>query len=323
MALSYSLRLICLILSCLGILQFAAEFILWALAPLLLRLAARSSARQREQTIYAVQILPAYLAISCVALAFVPNYILHETNLASERVGWFCLAFAAAIAGWYGAGLYRGVHMLMVTTRFTRACKRSSERLPTSHEQPPILTFRELPNRLALIGLLRPFILISSSLLEGDLDPLALEVVLDHERAHAVQHDNWKLLSLQSLPRLNLVLRNGRTWMQLWRNAAECAADDDAVRGETARALLLAEALVSFSRYTSSEESPFVSTALVCGETDLVHRVERLIQPVPPSNAEEGRKGLVLLCSTLAGVIALTMLLPFLGDLPEHILHLG
>jgi beta-lactamase regulating signal transducer with metallopeptidase domain len=208
---------------------------------------------------------------------------------------------------------------------FSRACRRDGQGLAGSPGQTPILTFSGPSHRVALVGLLRPFIFISRSLVEdGGLDPLALEVVIDHERSHAAHRDNWKLLSLHCLPRLNLTLRGGSTWMQLWQNAVEWAADEDAVRGSRTRAFQLAETLVYFSVHAAAQVSRIASTALVCRETDLVTRVDRLINedPVPP--VQDHRLAAVTFWTLLgAAAVLLTMLTPWLHELPEHILHLG
>jgi beta-lactamase regulating signal transducer with metallopeptidase domain len=321
MALSYSLRLLCLIVCSVGLVSIAAEMMLWIVAPLILRLTVGVSARGQELVFCVVQMLPIFCAGGLTGVGLVPNYVIHETNFASERVGWLCLALAFAIVVWFARALVRGVHLLLDTARFARECRMSGEGLPSAQEEISIIAMRGTTDRLALVGLLNPFILISSSLLA--LDPLALEVALDHERAHARRKDNWKMLLLYALPSLNVRLRDGKTWMQHWRNATECAADHEAVRGEKTRALLLAETLVAVGRHARTENVAVVSTALVCGETDLVARVQRLIQPAAEGQLHDPND-VLLLCSTLlGGAIALVILLPVLADMPEHLLHLG
>ena len=325
MALSYPLRLVCLILVSAGLLQLALEFLLWIGSPLLLRLLTSLPIRQRERALYVARIVPFVLALLITVSFCVPCYLSNEMNFASERVGSLCLVLAAAVSAWYGFTAFRGLRIALRTTFFTRACRRNGKGLATSPDQTPILAFSGPSHRVALVGLVRPFIFISRALVEdGGLNPIALEVVLDHERSHATHGDNWKLLSLNFFPRLDLKLRGGGTWMQLWHNVAEWAADEDAVRGSSERAFQLAETLVFFSVHAAARTSGVISTALVCREADLVTRVERLLYREAGSSAQNYRfVGIAFWALLVAAAVFMATLTPWLHELPEHILHLG
>jgi hypothetical protein len=325
MALSYSLRLVCLIVVSAGLLQLALELLFWIGSPLLLRLLASLPIRQRERALYLVRLAPFILALLITVSFCVPWYLSNETNFAAERVSSLCLVLAAGVSAWYGVSAFGGLRIALRTALFTRACKRDGQGMITSPDETPILTFSGPAHRVALVGLVRPFIFISKSLVEdGGLDPLALEVVLDHERSHATQRDNWKLLSLHCVPRLNLRLPTGSTWMQLWQNVAEWAADEDAVRGNSTRAFQLAETLVFFSVHAAARATRIASTALVCREADLVTRVERLINRDAGSSAQYNRYAAVAFWTVLlATALFLATLTPLLHELPEHLLHLG
>jgi beta-lactamase regulating signal transducer with metallopeptidase domain len=325
MALSYSLRLVCLIVVSAGLLQLAFELLFWIGSPLLLWLLASLPIRQRERALYLARLAPFILAVLVTVGFCVPWYVSNETNFATERVGSLCLLLAAAVSTWYGISAFAGLRIALRTMLFTRACRRDGRDVVADPNQTPILAFSGPAHRVALVGLVRPFIFISSSLLEdGGLDPFSLEIVLDHERSHAAQFDNWKLLSLHFLPRLNLTLPGGSTWMKLWQNAAEWAADEDAVRGSSARAFQLAETLVFFSLHAATRIPKVASTALVCREADLVTRVERLIDREAGSSAPRRRyTALALWSMVVAAVLFLATLTPWLRELPEHLLHLG
>ena len=183
---------------------------------------------------------------------------------------------------------------------------------------------------------MRPRIFISTDLLaDGGLDPLALDLILQHEQSHAIQRDNWKLLSLYCLPRLNLPLVGATTWLHQWQSAAEWAADDDAIRGDANRALLLAQTLVAFARrITNARTHEMVSTAFVCGNEGLQLRVNRLLEldlaktdGTGPSSAKMNPSALsaaaALSAMLLGGAAAIAALTPWLHDLSEHLLHLG
>jgi beta-lactamase regulating signal transducer with metallopeptidase domain len=315
MSLSYSLRLVCVIGVSIGLLQILFEVVLWAAAPMLLGLLSTLSARVRERLLYAIQVTPVMLAILFTTCFCVPRYVATETNFASEAVGALCLAIAVAFVLWWTTHVTRGARMFLRTESLVRGYNSPDGIVVTDSATP----------QLGLIGLLRPTIVISRSLTRGRaLDPLALDVVLDHERAHAAQLDNWKLLILRSLPRLNLRLRGAHTWMQLWQQTAEWAADDDAVGGSLSRALALAETLVALARTASGPDGGLACTHLVCRETELAERVERLIAPSAVGPADGRRRaGIAMGLAALSVVTLLVTLASALGDLPERILHLG
>jgi len=324
MILSYPMRLACLVAVSMGLLQIGFELALWLCAPVMLRVVRTLPLRQRERLLYAVQLLPLVLALAFTGLFAVPRYVSNETNFAPEGVGWVCLLLAAALVAWWTARVAGGVRMAVRTARFRRACAGDEAVLSLSRETPVVLVGGARP-RVALVGLLRPLIFISRSLIEaGGLDAPALEVVLDHERSHAAQGDNWKLLSLHCVPRLNLRLLAGKTWMQLWQNAAEWAADEDAVGGNSARALLLAETLVALARSNSAPGPQLACTNFVCEETELALRVERLIDRSPERCAPlDYRLGLALGCVALSGAVVIANFISVLGEIPEQLLHLG
>jgi hypothetical protein len=323
MALSYPLRLVCVLAISVGLLHLAFELFLAGAAPLLLRLLPSLSLRRRERLLYLAQLAPFVLAL-CFGAFFFANYVANETNFASEHVGWPSLVCAGVLLAWWARALFLGLHLAVRTMRFGRAYRMAGG-FGTGSSDLPIVAATVLTPRIALVGLLRPFIYISKSLLDaGGLDPLALEVVLDHERSHAAQRDNWKLLSLWCLPRLNLTLMQGKSWMQLWQLAAECAADEDAVRGSSARAFVLAETLVALARANSAPAERLVCTHFGCDEADLAQRVEHLIERCPISAKAFPIKHRAALCLlALAAAAILVHCAAVLRDLPEQLLHLG
>jgi hypothetical protein len=333
MALSYSLRMLCVALVAMGLIQTATELILWAAAKLIFRFLAPLSPRSRERNLFAIQLAPFLLAAALTFLVCVPGYVHNETNLASEAVGWPCLLLATAVLGWFASTALGGLRIVLRTARLANACKATGARtLPTATDT-PIVFLPDASYRVALVGLLRPRIFISTDLLaDGGLSPLALDLVLEHEQSHANQGDNWKLLSLYCLPRLNLPLDGNGTWLHQWQSAAEWAADDDAVRGDSSRALLLAQTLVAFARHIATPTPATVSTAFVCGNKGLELRVNRLLELTPASTRNTGRPlaatsrlsaALALTAMLLGGGTAIAALTPWLHDLSEHLLHLG
>jgi len=325
MALSYPLRLACLVAVSVGLLQIVFELMIWAASPVVLRVLGAVSLRRRERALYVLQLAPVVLAVAVTTGFLVPEYVSNETNLAPEGVGWVCVLVAAGVVSWWAARVFAGLRMVVRTVAFGRACRAEAGGLAeVGQQQTQVVVVDGVTPRIALVGLMRPFIFISKALVaEGGLNPLALEVVLDHERAHAEQGDNWKLLSLQCVPRLGLRVSAGKGWMQLWQNSAEWAADEDAVGSNRARALVLAETLVALARTVARPERGVAYTNFVCDDAELASRVERLIACRPAVGAAMDGRVVAALGCVMVALVVLVGCSGLLREVPERLLHLG
>jgi len=324
MILSFAGRLLCVAAVMTGLIHLVFEGFLWSTAPFVLRRSEALPARLRERLLYALQLVPVMAALFLTAVVCIPQYIRGENNHDAEGVGWMCVAGAGAVAIWYGSTLVRGLLVAARTLLFARSCRRASNAVSFLRAGTPILSYPGRSYGVVLVGLFRPFILISESLLgEGGLSRNAIEIVLDHEASHARHRDNWKLFSLFCIPTLRLRLRNGRTWTEMWRGAAEWAADDDAVRGDNARVLVLAETLVAVAR-RGSQEPLRVCMALECDQADLVARVDRLIERPTFASAPDSWGAVSGVTVGVVGLVAATIVLMLSSpELLERLLHLG
>ncbi len=322
MILSFTARAFCVAVVVTGLIHLLLEGLLWLASARILRRLETLSARQRERVLYALQLGPLGAGLLLTGCICIPRYILAESNHEAERVGWLCITAALAVMGWYGSALLRGARIAARTLHFAHTCRRTSSPVPMFGRGTPILSYAGNAYGIALVGFFRPFILISESLLGGvGLSHQAIDIALDHETAHAVQFDNWKLLSLCCLPSLGFRLSDGKNWAEMWRTTAEWAADDDAGRGDQARLLVLAETLVAVAR--RGEQHPRrVCMALECNQAQLVVRVDRLIDP--PSNLAASWSRVCGVAFGVAGVVgaALAVMLSS-HELLEHLLHLG
>jgi hypothetical protein len=318
MTLSYSLRLFCLLTVAAGVVCAALQAALSCCAGFLLRQLHAAASRRRERILFLIQIAPTLLAIFVAGALCFPEYLRHEPARATEPVGWIPLLIAASVCLWFGAALIRGLRTTLRSLRFAGACRDSGRLIPPI-QGPPLLAAPQPVPPLALVGFFRPFIVISEKLLDsGRLDPEALQVALDHERAHHHHFDNWKMLFLCFLPRLP-----GDPWLREWRSAADWAADEDASRGDLARSLLLAEAVVRTAGLVRHSAPDVICAALTSADTALAVRVDRLLHP--PSASRSAERSLV---PTLAGLVLLTILSaaiasPWIYGASEYILHLG
>ena len=324
MNLSYTARLLCLLIVSSGLTAVAVECALAAAASWMEPRLRGMNARRHERALFVLQVLP--LAAGLVfALAFcLPQYLLYEPNSTPEAVSGWCLLLMAAAFAWFGTAAFRGLRLVLRTMHFVRACRRTgvaSEETPASGRI-PVLTLEQPDRIIALVGLLRPAILISRDV-RASLSRHSLDVALAHERAHAAQRDNWKLLVLLLLPRLPL--RASRAWMRQWQETAEWAADEAAVSGSRTRALLLAQTLVTVARRGPMPATPPIRTALTCEEARLAVRVERLVSPAARTpRASRAMRAVLLAAGALAIAAAVAaMQSPWIYQIGEHILHLG
>ena len=324
MVISYAGRLICVVALMIGLIHLVIEGLVWVMAPLALRIADAVSARQRERMFFTINFVPSIAAVVLTCAVCIPQYVRNEVNFAPEAVSWLFIAGAVIATSWYCRSFIRGVAIAARTISFVRSCRRESYKSSFVREDLPILRYPGSAYSVALVGLFHPFILISESLLgEGGLSEAAIEIILDHEVSHARHLDNWKLFSLYCLPGLHLTLSNGQTWTQMWGSAAEWAADDDAVRSDNTRVIVLAETLVAVAR-RAAHNPKRVCMALASGEAGLAERVSRLIDG--PNEMAASRSwsrvcGLALGLAGLVGAVAGVMLSShaFL----ERLIHFG
>lgn len=320
MTLSYTLRLLCILLVAAG-LALAVSQIAFALSSGWIRRRLDSlTARRRERILYLLQIGPALFAAFVAAAVCLPAYLRGETNIQPERVSLLCLLAAAFTALWFGGAVLRGLRITVRTLCYARACRRSGRRLQHNSDI-PVLAIPDAGPPLRLIGFLSPLILVSPALTR--LAPEAFDLALAHERSHAAHRDNWKLLTLSFLPRLDSLLPGGDRWNQAWQSAADWAADDDAVRGDTARSLLLAATLVTVARTASLGRVPYICTALTTADAALALRVDRLLHPRHDLRSSASSVFVGLAALALFGAAALATVSPWIYELCERLLHFG
>lgn len=325
MSLPYMLRLFCLVAVVTGLVHAILQAAIAVKARGILRLLGPLSARARERALYLIQTAPLAAALLFVGACCIPEYLRNEPDSGTEGVSRLCLVLAAMALAWFGSSLLRGLRMMLRTARLRQALRPSESVQSVSEGTLPMLMVEEPKHLVALVGLFRPVILISQDMAET-LHGRALAVALDHEKSHARQWDNWKLLSLSFLPRLPLT---GGRWMQLWQEAAEWAADEDAVGSDSSRRLLLAETLVRVARRASLPEPALIQTALSCAAANLETRVMRLLREPLSDEANPGTRRRSRSLFLLLGVLLIACLgialafSPWIYAASESLLHLG
>jgi hypothetical protein len=325
MSLSYTLRLLCVLVVAAGLVQAGAQLAVAIGARSILRGLESASARRRERILYLLQIGPALLAGFFAVALCLPAYLCFEPHRAMESVSPACVLFAAGLGLWFASGLLRGLRISIRTLRFARACRRSGEILCVEGVL-PVFVVPDLGYPVVLAGFFRPRILVSADFVRTarSLGPDAFALALAHEQSHAVHCDNWKLLTLNFVPRLDRLVPGGARWQRLWQAAADWAADDDAVHGNPAHSLLLARVLVQAARCAHDPRSSVLCTALTSAEAGLAARVDRLTHPRRASIADASSNlagfAFVALLAAAAAALAAS---PWIYALSERLLHLG
>jgi beta-lactamase regulating signal transducer with metallopeptidase domain len=258
----------------------------------------------------------------------IPSYLRYEENTGIERLGPFCLIMAVLGLGLCLASIYRGVAALRQNYFVEQNCNRlrhiqSSPALPETSIYLATEESIGLP-LLALVGILRPRLIVSQRLLDT-LSAEQVDVVFCHESAHRTSRDNLKRLLFVLAPDIFPFTRSFRTIERLWQHYAELAADDKASAGRPERSVALAEALIRVARLGNSECSPILASSLSTQNVELAMRVDRLLAVHSPAQQEKaaGSSGRIFLltCATLLVCTALPKALSVLYPWLETLLH--
>jgi Zn-dependent protease with chaperone function len=287
----YVLRLVCLCLASFFVVNGVAGLTAFLASRAIVRMAEKMRPRFATRFLLCVRLLPFLLGIGAVLALCIPSYLWLEPNGTFERVGLVCLTLALlATASWL-LSIVRSARAIAVSLRCNRTWRQESRETLLKEELPPALVVQKEAPLLALAGVLRPRLVISESVLRS-LSRDQLEVALQHEKAHGVSRDNLKRLVFLLAPDPFPFFGGFSFLEQAWVKFTEWAADDEATRGDSIRAISLAAALVSVARMGIGPRLSLLHTSLMAGDQDLSARIERLLQtetvhpaPLPRSRA--------------------------------------
>ncbi|HLG94881.1 MAG TPA: M48 family metalloprotease [Bryobacteraceae bacterium] len=250
-----------------------------------------------------------------------PSYVWLEASGSREHVGWLCI----------GAGCGGGLVWLVCAGRLLQNLARSRRYMARwTHEgrraqlcensTPAWVIGSDVPF-LALAGIVQPRLIASRGLVRV-LSPGQLNAAVGHEAAHQASHDNLKRLILRSIPRIVPFGGGMERIEHAWMKFAERAADDWAVAGQAARALLLAEALVRVARIGGAYASP-LTAPLLADARELHARVDRLVNPapIPPVAGPSGRRTIWLGVGLFAAIAVGPAVLRAVHELLESLIR--
>ena len=227
----------------------------------------------------ALRLLPSALSIAFVALIFLPSYWRYEPRGSVEGFDVSLTTLAILAFSIVCAAAVRGVSAWRRAARRTDAWMRAGRPLSLAGTSIPAFAIDADAPLMALVGVLRPCLVVARPVLESLTDE-ELRACVGHELGHWRSWDNLKRLAMRSAPDVLVAFPAARAIEQRWAAASEHAADRGAGDSGPARCAL-ASALVKVARLTPPillASEPI--SALVEGG-DIAARVRRLLDDAP------------------------------------------
>ena len=225
---------------------------------------------------FTVRMLPGLAATLFVAAIFLPSYWRYEPRQTAEGFDLTLTACAILGASLLGAGGIRGVSAWRRATVRTRAWLGTARPLSIAHTPIPAFEIEAEYPLMALVGVLRPRLLVTRGLMNA-LSDEELAACVAHEIGHSHAWDNFKRLAMRASPDALCGTPAAREIERRWVSASEHAADDVAGHHGAAARCALASALVKVARLMPPQPvatEPF-STLIAGGE--IASRVRRLL----------------------------------------------
>jgi hypothetical protein len=305
---NYALRLWCLCLASFFLVNAAVGLTTALLSRAAVRMAETMRPRSAARFLFAARMLACALGAGAVLGLCVPSYLWLEPQASSERVGWACLTLAlVGAAAWFGS-LARAAWALAASVRLNRRWLRAGSETFLPGASGRVVMVKKGAPLVALVGVFRPRLVVSEAVI-GSLSAEQLDLAWQHENAHGLSRDNLKRLFLLLAPAPIPFLGGGASLERCWAKFSEWAADDEAVRGDSQRALALAAALLRVARMGTAPRLSFLHTSLSAGDHDLSARVERLLTLRPPAAKPLSRARCLAFGASLGTAAGITVFL--------------
>src|SRR6266705_629534 len=268
---AYLFRLACLCLASFFLVNSVLAAMTCLLAGAAIRTAETMRPRSAARFLFTLRMLPSVLAVTIVLGFCVPSYFWLEPHRASERLGFACLLLAALGAVACSRSLSRTARAIRASARLSEEWRSVNETSAARQESQAVVVEKKEP-LLALVGVFHPQVIISRGVLT-ELSKEQLDLAVRHEKSHRVSRDNLKrlflVLSPEFFPSASAFASLEKTWAKL----SEWAADDEAVQGDSQRALSLAAALLRVARMGAQPRRSILHTSLLPEDHDLSARV--------------------------------------------------
>lgn len=231
-----------------------------------------------------LRLFPAALSLGFVSVVFLPSYWHYEPREFVEGFDVTLVALAVLALAVIGSGAVRGVSAWRRVARQTERWLRVARPLTLPDTSMPSFAVDTGAPVMALVGVLRPRLLIARPVLEA-LTHEELRAASAHEIGHWRAWDNLKRLAMRSAPDVLFASSAARAIERRWVAASEHAADRSAGNGANARCAL-ASALVKVARLTPPPTSAVEPISGLVDGGDIASRVQHLLDDASP--AERG-----------------------------------
>lgn len=249
----------------------------------------------------ALRLFPAAVSIGFVALVFLPSYWRYEPRQFVEGFDVSLSALAIVATAVMAAAAARGVSAWRLASHRVEAWLRRARPLTLPNSPMPAFAVEHDAPVMALVGVLRPRLLITRPVLDALTDE-ELRAGVAHEIGHWRAWDNLKRLAMRAAPDFLAATAAARAIERRWAAASEHVADRAACDNGLARCAL-ASALVKVARMTPPATSIAEPISTLVDGADITSRVHRLLDETP--SAERRRPAPWLAPALLAIVVAL------------------
>jgi Zn-dependent protease with chaperone function len=302
------MRLVCLCLVSYFVVNAATGFAISVASRVAIRIAETMRPRSAARFLFLIRMLPFTLGVGAVVGLCVPSYLWLEPQAASERMGLACLILAFLGVASCAGSIVRATRAIAASLRCKKDWQQAGRETLLPGEPSKVVIIQKDAPLLALVGVFRSRLVVSQTVLRS-LSAEQLDLALQHEHAHRISRDNLKRLFLLLSGRPIPFFRGFFALEQNWARFSEWAADDEAVRGDSYRALSLAAALVRLARLGALPRLTFLQTALLSADQDLAARVDRLLRVQPLQAITPLRTWTLASSSTLMIVVSIGVLL--------------
>lgn len=173
----------------------------------------------------------------------------------------------------------------------------------------PVIAYAERVTVPLVIGILRPMILLPTSIMTG-LSPDEFDTILSHELAHIRRYDLWMNLLQRSIESL-LFFHPVVWWLSRRVSAEREVCCDDLVVSAGHSPIRYAGALVRMAELCLDARQPSLASLAAGGRTsaELERRIDRLMQLGRRTKLPLNRSGLLILIVLLVALVSMPVLL--------------
>jgi Zn-dependent protease with chaperone function len=266
----------------------------------------------------ALRLAPAALSIAFAGVLFLPSYLRYEPR---EVEGFdISLTLLAIVAlAIIGAGAVRGVLAWQRAARRTDAWMRVARPLSLPNTSMPAFAIDSETPVMALVGILRPRLLITRPVLDALTDE-ELRATVAHELGHSRAWDNLKRLAMRAAPDMLRATSAAYAIERRWAADSEHLADSAAGDSRDARCAL-ASALVKVARLTPPATLSAEPISALMDGGDITARVQRLLDDGPAAVKPRSLRWLAVAVPAVAIAFAYSPLLRSIHEITEVLVN--